>query len=280
MTSTARDRADRLDLVNRLRSSFQDLPDAPYELSNDRIEAYLKTSHDVGGLRDAPIEFIEKEGEHWEHNTYVTAEVLGWRGIWLSEERRRLHNVDLGRAMYFGLPYYGRWLLGVTRVLIDKHLVSLTELTARYNEVKVRVADLAPHELLEPKPRSIADGKDIPRNRHHVHAVGKGDPQVYAGQAPPAQFAVGDAVRVRDEQALFYTRTQEFVRGAVGEIATIAYEAPAAEDEAFDYEAIGSPPPEWFYIVRFTMTELWPDYTGEETDTLQTELPERWLQAV
>jgi len=61
---------------------------------------------------------------------------------------------------------------------------------------------------------------------------------------------------------------------------TLAYEAPAAEDEAFDYEALGSPRPEWFYIVRFTMTELWPDYTGEPTDTLQTELPERWIQAV
>jgi len=279
MTTTAQDRVDQLALVARLKSSYQDLPDAPYELSNDRVEAYLKTQHDVGGQLDAPIEWIEKAGEHWEHNTYVMAEVLAWRGIWVSEERRRLGNVDVGRAMYLGLSYYGRWLLGTTRVLIDKHLVTLTELTAKYNEVKARIADLAPHELLEPKPRRIADGKDIPRNKHHVEAVGKGDPQVYAGQAGPAKFAVGDAVRVHDWQALFYTRTQEFVRGAVGEIARVSYESPAAEDETFDYEAIGSPRPEWFYIVRFKMSELWPDYTGEKTDTLQTELPERWLQA-
>ena len=57
------------------------------------------------------MKYENKEYEHWEHMTYVICEVLGWRGIWLSEERRRMGNVDVGRAMYLGLPYYGRWLL-------------------------------------------------------------------------------------------------------------------------------------------------------------------------
>lgn len=38
--------------------------------------------------------------------------------------------------------------------------------------------------------------------------------------------------------------------------------------------------PEWFYIVRFKQRDLWDTYTGPATDTLQTEIPERWLQAV
>lgn len=277
MSNKARQRVEKLALVHRLRSSFEDLPEAPYELSNDRLSAYLKTQHDVGGELDAPIEFIEKEDESWEHNTYIACEVLGARGIWVSEERRRLHNVDLGRAMYLGLPYYGRWLLSIPRVLIDKHLVSLTELTEKFNEVRARAADLKPGELLEPKPLVVADGSTIPRNKHHIEAVGKGDPQVYEGKADPPQFRVGDHVQVRDWQAIFYTRAQEYVRGARGVIASVAYESPAAEDEAFDYEAIGAPKPEWFYIVRFRMTELWPDYTGPELDSVQTELPERWL---
>ncbi|WP_058235400.1 SH3-like domain-containing protein [Devriesea agamarum] len=278
-TITPEERSEKLALVHQLRSAFQDLPDAPYELSNERLSAYLKTQHDVGGELDAPIEFIEKQDENWEHNTYLMCEVLAWRGIWVSEERRRLHNVDLGRAMYLGLPYYGRWLMGIPRVLIDKHLITLTELTAKFNEVRERAKNVAPGELLEPQPRFISDGKDIPRNKHHVHAKGKGDPQVYAGQADPAKFKVGDSVIVRDWQAIFYTRTQEYVRGAIGEIATVAYESPAAEDEAFDYEAIGSPKPEWFYIVRFKMKDLWPDYVGSSKDTVQTEIPERWLKA-
>ena len=89
------------------------------------------------------------------------------------------------------------------------------------------------------------------------------------------KFQVGDAVMVRDMPALFYTRAPEYVRGATGEIATVAYESPAAEDEAWDTD----PTPEWFYIVRFNQSELWHGYTGTATDTLQTELPERWLQA-
>jgi hypothetical protein len=279
VNTTAQQRADKLDLVRRLRSNFQDLPDAPYELPNDRLEAYLKPQHDVGGELDAPIEWIEKEGEHWEHNTYILAEVLAWRGIWVSEERRRLGNVDVGRAIYLGLPYYGRWLLGCLQILVDKHVITLTELTAKFNEVRDRIADLAPHELLQAKPRHVSDGKDIPRNKHHVEARGKGDPQMYAGMADPAKFKVGDKVQVREWRSLFYTRTQKYVRGVVGEIAEVAYESPAAEDEGFDYEAIGSPKPEWFYIVRLKMNDLWPDYTGQENDTVQTELPERWLQA-
>ena len=38
--------------------------------------------------------------------------------------------------------------------------------------------------------------------------------------------------------------------------------------------------PEWFYIVRFNQAALWDNYTGPKSDTLQTEIPERWLEAV
>ena len=82
---------------------------------HERITAYLKPVHDVGGEPDAPMKYENKQYELWEHMTYVTCEVLGWRGIWLSEERRRMGNVDVGRAEYLGLPYYARWLLAVAR---------------------------------------------------------------------------------------------------------------------------------------------------------------------
>jgi hypothetical protein len=106
--------------------------------------------------------------------------------------------------------------------------------------------------------------------------VGKGDPQVHAGRAGEPRFRVGDAVTVRELPVLFYTRTPEYVRGATGEIAAVAYESPAAEDETWD---IPDAQPEWFYVVRFNMSQLWYGYTGTTTDTLQTEIPEHWLQA-
>ncbi|MGE2712875.1 SH3-like domain-containing protein [Mycolicibacterium litorale] len=274
--STAADRATQLDLVARLKSAYPELPDAPTPdlLDHGRITAYLKPVHDVGGEPDAPDEFLNKQEEAWEEAIYVTCEVLGWRGIWLSEERRRIGNVDVGRAQYLGLPYYGRWALAVARVLVEKHHIGLSELFERMAEVKERYAGGLDGRKPEAQPKSEGEGSDIPRNRQHRDAVGKGDPQVYAGQAPPAKFAVGDAVRVRELPVMFYTRTPEYARGATGVIAEVSYESPAAEDETWNREVT----PEWFYIVRFNQSELWHGYTGTATDTLQTELPERWLE--
>ena len=69
--------------------------------------------------------YEEKEEEQWELNTFVDCEVLGWRGIWTSEERRRIGNVDIGRTMYYGLPYYSRWLWAIIRVLMEKQYITL-----------------------------------------------------------------------------------------------------------------------------------------------------------
>ena len=100
--STAKERATQLDLVGRLKSAYPELPDAPTPdlIDHDRFWAYMKTNHDVGGEPDAPMKYENKQYELWEHMTYVICEVLGWRGIWLSEERRRMGNVDVGRAKF------------------------------------------------------------------------------------------------------------------------------------------------------------------------------------
>ncbi|CAM3472868.1 nitrile hydratase subunit beta [Mycobacterium frederiksbergense] len=276
--STPAQRAAQLELVARLKSSYPELPDAPTPdlLDHEYVAAYLKPVHDVGGEPDAPMKYENKQYEAWEELTYVICEVLAWRGIWLSEERRRIGNVDVGRAEYLGLPYYGRWLLSVARILVEKHHIGLTELTERMAEVKARYADGLNGRAVEAQPRFEGDGSGVKRNSHHLHAVGKGDPQVYAGLAGPPAFGVGDRVVVRDElPVLFYTRTPEYVRGAPGEIAAVAYESPAAEDETWDRP---DAPPEWFYVVRFNMSQLWHGYTGTATDTLQTEIPEHWLR--
>jgi hypothetical protein len=89
------------------------------------------------------------------------------------------------------------------------------------------------------------------------------------------RFAVGDRVRVRDLPTLFYTRTQEYLRDKPGTVATVAYESPTPEDEAFDRE---DQKPRWFYIIRFAMTDLWEPYAGCAGDTLQAEISELWLE--
>jgi thiocyanate hydrolase subunit beta len=110
----------------------------PYEIPHDRYEAYMWPSHDVGGQPDAPVQYEEKGEEQWELDTYVTCEVLGWKGVWNAEERRRIGNNDVGLSVYYGFPYYGRWIWAAARMLVDKNHVSLTELLEKIAEVRAR----------------------------------------------------------------------------------------------------------------------------------------------
>lgn len=92
----------------------------------------------------------------------------------------------------------------------------------------------------------------------------------------PARFNVGDKVRVRELPNLFYSRTQMYVRGVIGTIAARTYADLTAEDEAWDHEDAQR---EQYYIIRFRQQDLWPEYPFER-DTLQTELPDSWLEDV
>jgi thiocyanate hydrolase subunit beta len=92
----------------------------------------------------------------------------------------------------------------------------------------------------------------------------------------PARFNVGDRVRVKDLPNLFYTRTQMYVRGVTGTIAARTYEDLIPEDEAWNRDDAR---PEQFYIVRFRQKDLWEEYPFD-SDTLQTEFPDRWLEPV
>jgi hypothetical protein len=109
-----------------------------YEISGALYRAYMHPTHDVGGQYDVPVQYEEKEEEQWELNTYVTCEVLGWRGIWNSEERRRRADNDVGYTIYLGIPYYGRWIWAAARMLIDKKHFTLAELLEKIAEVKSR----------------------------------------------------------------------------------------------------------------------------------------------
>jgi thiocyanate hydrolase subunit beta len=265
------------DYVSRLHPALHLIEDWAYPDGFDHTlyGAFMKTPHDVGGEPDAPAKFEEKQEEQWEFNTFVTCEVLAWRGIWTSEERRRLGNVDVGRTQYCGLPYYGRWVLAIARVLVDKHYITLGDLIERVAEVHQRHP--GSDGSLTAQPRRTGDGTAVERNRHHIDAVGKGDPQCFAGQAGDPRFAAGDPVHVRKLPTFFYTRTQEYLRGAPGTVASVSYETLVPEDEAFNRE---EQRPGWYYIVRFKMTDLWEGYSGLPDDTLQAEISERWLEPV
>ena len=111
--------------------------DLPLTISQSRAEALLHVVHDVGGQPDGPIDKSLHKPAIWEKNTHCTAECLAWRGHWVSEERRRREN-DLGETLYFGTPYYARWLLAAAKMLFDKGLITPDELLAKMEEVRAR----------------------------------------------------------------------------------------------------------------------------------------------
>ncbi|MEY8013612.1 SH3-like domain-containing protein [Mycobacterium servetii] len=276
--SNAAEREKQLALVSRLKATYPEIPEwpTPDMITSDRYWAYLKPNQDQGGQLNVAEPFLDKEEEQWELMTYVLCEVLGWGGVWVSEERRRTADVDVGLPIYLGLPYYARWLWSVGKILLEKEYVTWGELTDRLAEVQARYAGGLNGRLPKAQPKFQGNGPKVKRNRNHIEALGKGDPGMYAGKAGKAGFKVGDRVRVRELPAMFYTRTPEYLRGAEGVIAEVAYESPAPEDETWGREDVK---PEWFYIVRFKQADLWDSYFGHANDTLQTEIPERWLHA-
>jgi hypothetical protein len=88
------------------------------------------------------------------------------------------------------------------------------------------------------------------------------------------RFEIGDRVTVRDATTLFHTRTQAFTRGRTGVVVEHRPEWVIPEDEAWGRDDGRKEP---FYVVRFRQRDLWPDYTGFDGDTLETECSERWL---
>ena len=93
------------------------------------------------------------------------------------------------------------------------------------------------------------------------------------------KYAIGDRVTVRDGTTLFHTRTQAFTRGKTGTVVEYRPEWVIPEDEAWgrdDAEHNGRFEP--FYVVRFRQKDLWPNYTGFDIDTLETEVSEHWLE--
>ncbi|OGU36751.1 MAG: hypothetical protein A2199_02460 [Hydrogenophilales bacterium RIFOXYA1_FULL_63_33] len=108
-------------------------------------------------------------------------------------------------------------------------------------------------------------------------AEGVGDPQCYKGKAGgPPRFKVGDQLRVKDLPDVFYNQTPGYTRGVAGTVLSVVYESPTPEDEAWG--RINQA--EWFYLVSFRHVDLWgaDDPDTNPNDTVQAEMPERWLE--
>lgn len=265
---------------SHLMPAIHQAQDWPYEVPHALYEAYIWPTHDVGGQPYAPQIFEEKEDEEWENNVYITCEVLGFRGMWNAEERRRIYANDIGMTLYYGFPYNARWIWGAAKMLVDKKYISLLELQEKIGEIRDRLGvnsnrrGHAPSNINHGSLAKIHTKTGKPTSGKYID-YGPRPPWEPTSEIQPARFKVGDRVRVKDLPAIFYTRTQMYVRNMTGTIAALTYPDLVPADEAWErYDA----PQEQYYIVRFQQKDLWAEYPFDN-DTLQSEYPDMWLEA-
>jgi len=90
-----------------------------------------------------------------------------------------------------------------------------------------------------------------------------------------ARFKPGERVSVRRADPIGHVRTPHYVRGKTGEVERICGEFANPEELAFGRSGLPRRP---LYRVRFRQREVWPDYRGAASDSLDVEIYEHWLE--
>ena len=89
------------------------------------------------------------------------------------------------------------------------------------------------------------------------------------------KFKPGDRVRVRRAAPPGHVRTPWYIRGRTGEIERLCGAFANPEELAYNRDGMPAQP---LYRVRFRQREVWPDYAGEERDTIEIEIYQHWLE--
>ena len=90
-------------------------------------------------------------------------------------------------------------------------------------------------------------------------------------------FQVGDTVRVRNGSPPGHIRTPFYVRSCLGVIERVSGGCRNTEELAFGRFNAHIVP---LYRVRFKQQDVWPDYRGNPSDTLEVEIYEFWLKPI
>jgi nitrile hydratase beta subunit len=196
---------------------------------------------DLGGEEGYGRVVPEPEGKRfhadWERQALAITLAMGASGEW---------NIDMSRSVretlpdYHALTYYGRWVKGLEKLLIDRGLIDRAELAAS---------------------RMLHPSRPVTRvlRAGDVSAVlAYGAPTQRAVTAP-ARFAIGERARMRAEEVAHHTRLPRYARGKVGRIEHIRGVHVFADTNAQGL----SEQPQWLYTVVFDARELWGDATTQ-----------------
>jgi nitrile hydratase len=89
------------------------------------------------------------------------------------------------------------------------------------------------------------------------------------------RFQPGDAVTVRRAYPPGHIRTPYYIRGKRGVVERLCGSFANPEELAYGRKGLPARP---LYRVRFAQTQVWPDYAGAMSDTIDIEIYEHWLE--
>jgi len=93
--------------------------------------------NDIGGLPAASIDTTDHEMELWEKRCHALADVLDFRKI-INTEEKRCGVEALGSDVIGKLSYYERWIVAFANILLRKELLTPTEIAVKMQDVQAR----------------------------------------------------------------------------------------------------------------------------------------------
>ena len=93
--------------------------------------------NDIGGLPAGPIVRVEHELKPWEKRCHALADVLDFRKI-LNTEEKRCGVEALGAEIIAHLSYYERWIVAFANILLRKQIITPTEIAVKMTEIEAR----------------------------------------------------------------------------------------------------------------------------------------------
>jgi len=93
--------------------------------------------NDIGGLPAAKIDMTDHEMQIWEKRCHALADVLDFRKI-INTEEKRCGVEALGSDVIGKLSYYERWIVAFANILLRKELLTPTEIALKLQEVQAR----------------------------------------------------------------------------------------------------------------------------------------------
>lgn len=216
--------------------------------------------HDLGGMQSlGPVPYEKNEPvfhARWEGRVYAINRALGFWRKW-NGYSARYESEQFSPADYFGMSYYERWFVRLSKLLVKTKMATPGEFES----------GKAARGSTKATPPLTAD-QVVP-----MFTKGKFEGRNRAGAAP--RFRIGQRVHSRNMHPTGHTRLPRYARGKFGTIER-------------DYGVFPFPDaiahflpdkPQHVYSVRFAAHELWGEQAKPQ-DSVYIDMWDEYLEAV